>query len=377
MNSREIKLADKCRDFNWIKEQYESGRLYLNGSGFTQSLFDQFRLFVKCTEEVHEGKWDLDITSGSGGVSIRGIIIYFEKFDLINSSGNTTPIEQLFVKVELHVRNSRINVLDLYGGRTKISYAEWCSNYFHSHLSRGYDPDDNSIPYYGSFCRGSGHINEHIAEINADIITRELLIKFLVQIIGVVTYESIEGGPHKLMSDIITSPSSGRRFSVNEHDFNSIYTKIINWYRENETIPNIDFKLENEQYILIENEKLDNFLLNTISLDRTEKKRILCIMDSNGIAYEVGQLPGYTPPPIPSSVYIFQGQRYPMIIGNPPTSVQEDDNGEIIHPEIKRFLKTKIQNDINKNKVRESTIQRYTNKSSDARENIASDQVAV
>jgi len=389
MNTREIlkeiKINDKCRDFKWINEKFEQGNLYLHGSKLTKGAFDKFRLAVKAAQDVHTDNWDLDISVPTGTslenctVDIRGLVIYFKEVTIVNSYKKKHVINDLFVSIDLYRDNSQIKIYNLSGGRTTVSYAEWNSNYFHSHLSGfiGKNGSSDVPPYWSSFCRGSGHINDFIAEINSDGFTSEKFELFLVQLLGMISWESLEGGPYKTISSIKTSPSSGRIYNYSVQRAKWYLNKLIEHHKIDNKTPDINVKYESEKYSISDDEKFDVFINSYISLlTESDKTRVLC-MESDGIYYAYGQLPGYRTPPSIGLKYIFQGQEVPVVIGNPPELEDISKQSYILHPSIKTFIKEQLEYDINIKKIRESTIARYENKDGHAQESARPDTVAV
>lgn len=374
INIKKIKLADKCRDFSWILERFESNQLSLLGDSFNKGSFDKFRMAIKCVQEVYENQWDIDINEVDGKVDITGVIIHFPEVLLKNSRDKQHSMSNLFVKIHLRKDGTNIKVGGLSGGRTSVSYAEYCSNYFHSHLPGSFTNQRSSqSPFYSSFCTGSGHINDFIAEINSETLTRERMIPFLVQIISLVSWESLEGGPHRKISNIRVNSNRGRISNPSQQDSLYLKNKVIDYHKDNEIIPNIDFKLESGQYTIVDNEKFNKFLTETVQLTDTDKRRVICMQDNQGNYYQYGSIPGYELPPNTSNhKYIFQGREIPFEIGSPPDIGDLTNIHYFLHPEVKSFIKQELEYDINIKKVRQSTIDRYSNQTSDATESVAS-----
>lgn len=381
---QDIKKADKCRDFKWILEQQENKKLRLSGEYMTKSLFEKFRLFIKCTQEVYEGLWDLDITLTGPDediVDILGVVIYFPEITLKNSYKKEHTVTDLFVKISLTRRGDEIYIAHLSGGRMSVSYAEYSSNYFHSHLPGSITNNSTgTAPFYSSFCRGSGHINDFIANINSEGISEERLIPFLIQITGLVSWESLEGGPHRRIQQIHISTLSGRRSNPNTNDFKALKDLVIDYHKNNKITPQVDFKLENGQYIIVDNDKFEKFLTETVPLDESLKRRVICMKDSQNDYYQFGSPPGYSPVRSttgPEFKYIFQGKELTFKIGEPPSLGDTTNIKYFLHPEARNFIKQELEYDINIKKIRESTIRRYSNKTGNAKEGVRPDKVAV
>lgn len=378
--TKKIKLEDKCRDFLWVKKKFEEDKLFLSTDRFNKGCFEKFRIIIKCVQEIYENKWDLDIeVMSSGNVKVKGIIILFNRIDLKNSEGAEHLIENLFVKIHLRKDGTDVKLYHLSGGRTKISYAEWCSNYFHSHLPTGYGARGEGSPYFSSFCTGSGHINEFMADLNSEPISQSRLVPFLLQIIGLVSWESLEGGPHRRIRNIRVNSNSGRLSRPNDRDSKFLMDKILEYHRSNEIIPDIEFKLEDNKYKILDNDRFVKFLEESTTLTEEEKARVLCMQNSEGQYYKYGNVPGYTPAPDTSQdvKFIFQGEEIPFIIGPPPEVGDLSNIHYFIHPNIKKFIKKEIEYDINIKKIRKSTIDRYSGQTDNARESTESNKVPL
>ncbi len=381
---KKIKLEDKCRDFNWINSKYQEGKLYLGGNKFTATLFDKFRLLIKCTQEIYEDSWDIDLnirnfnSEEDFSVDIKGIVILFKDIEIKNSNNKSHKIKDLFVKVNLYKDGSNLCINDLHGGRTTISYDEWSSNYFHSHLPGYINRNSNDAPpYWSNFCRGSGHINDFIAEINSEGLTKEKIIPFLIQILGLISWESLEGGPHRTISSIRTRTSSGRILNPSNQVSKGLMDLVIKHHRDNNIVPDIEFKLESGKYTIVDNEKFTKFLTETIEFTDTDKARYFGIEAENGVYYAYGQLPGFPQPPNITRKFIFQGQEIPMVIGNPPNMEELSKKQYVLHPTIRSFIKQEIEYDINIKKIRKSTIDRYSNQNGNATKGIKPNKMAL
>lgn len=397
MNSKErneqkrIKLEDKCRDFNWVKEQFEANKLYISGSKPTKGAFDKFRLAVKTTNEVYENFWDLEINvtelPAGGSVEgfrydVRGIVVRFPEIIIKNSRNRQHTIHELYVMVQFYVDGTSLRISGLAGGRMKQSYAEYTSNYAHSHLPGGINPNDGersgNAPYWRSFCRGSGHINDFIAEINSGGLTMEKFTPFLVQILGLVSWESLEGGPHRRIANISIIGNSGRRSNPSNAESEWHLNNIMSHYRSSNITPPIDFAWESNGYTITDNEKFDKFISESIEIPDNQKHRIICMQDNQGNYYKWGSIPEFNAPRTPSrNTYIFQGQELTYEIEPAPSVGAEDQINYFIHPNIKRDIKARLEYDINIKKIRESTINRYSDKIEDATKSPRPDKVAV
>ena len=379
---KRLKLEGKLRDFSWITRQYEKGRLYIGGNKVnTKKKFEQFRILIRLVNEIYENHWDIDfnisqVDDAKVVVNINGPVIHFPHINIYNRDRRTHNITDLFVRLCLRIGTSNIQMYEIQGGRATFTYAEWTSDYAHSHLP-GRGDTGSVMPYYRRFCTGSGHINDFIAEINSGEVTTENLTRLLVQIMGLVNYESIEGTPHRNMSNISVRTQSGRRFNYNKERSLTWYNRLLNHHRINNLTPNIEFKLENGKYKLKDDNRFDNFLVS-LEMDEQDKAGLLAFIDETGQAYAYGHTPTYQSLDLPRSrSFIFRNVEIPLTINSRPDEQNTSNVVYKIHPSIKQIIKEEIEYDINKKTIRKSTIDRYSNTVSNARACTTPDTVLV
>lgn len=379
MDINKIKLEDKARDFNWINNLFKRENLFINGRNFTEDTFEKFRLLVKSTQEVYEDSWDIEIAkNGESGINIKGIVILFKDIIIKNSKDKEHSIKDLFVKIELDIYNSNLVIRDIYGGRTTLTYAEWNVGYMHSHLPHVDISSGLIPPFWGRFCRGSGHINDFIAEVNSEGgFKEENLTPFLIQILGFVSWESLEGVPYKHFEHIMPRPSSGRVFSFSKTKIDVIKRNILEYYKARKTPPNIDFKLESGVYTIVDNEKLDKYILETIPFSDRDKSYLISMLASDGTHYTFGQLPGFRTPPDNTNKYIFQGQEVSIIIGDPPSLGDMSESNYTLNPQVKEYIKQDLEYVVNTKKIRKSTIDRYSSENGNASKGVKSNKMAL
>ena len=374
-----IKKEDKARNFTWIFNQFQKGRLLLGSNKVTSiDSFNQFREAVKTVQDIYEGYWDLEIevyvtntrkinqyhTHKEIQIKIVGIVLYFPTVLIKNRDNNSHNIKDLFVLIPLDILNNNLYIDGIRGTRMTISYAEYCSHYLHSHLSVYLHGNTDYIPSFTSFCTGSGEINMYQADINSEGFTVNKFIPYLLQILTLVSYESIEGTPYRRMRDIMIKSSSGSVFTVDREFAIRYYNTLIDYYKNTSEILDIEFSFNNGKYEVVDNAKFESFL-TSIAMSDMDKQKVLCMKDETGTYYKFGSDPNYIVPTI-NYTYIFQGKEFSFIVEDIP---EESNNREIryfIHPEIKKVIKKRIEYDINKTVIRESTIKKYSDQSNNA-----------
>ena len=394
---KKIKLQDKMRNFSWVAQQQSKGRLYINGRKVTDNVFNEFRIFVKTTQEIYENSWDIDIetsmeefsTKKSSGktrierklvIQIRGLVLYFPRVTITNIERKSHLIKDIFVRIPFFInQRERLGIERIEGGRTTLSYAEYCSHYYHSHLSIyaiGSISSRSQPPMYSTFCTGSGEINIYQADMNSEGITEARATAYLMQIMTVVGYESIEGTPYRHIRNIMIRDASGRRSNPNKNVADNLYRRTLAHCKDNNIVPCLEFAIENNKYIVKDNSKFDEFLLATVT-DEDAKRNILCMIDETGAYYQYGSTPTREQPPTVTNKYIFQGREIQFTVEDIPDEIDDSNIEYFIHPFIKTYIKNQIEYDINKKSIRKSTIDRYSNQSSNARKSVQPNKVSV
>lgn len=394
---KKIKLQDKMRNFSWVAQHQSKGRLYIKGRKVTDNVFNEFRTFVKTTQEIYENSWDIDIetsmeefsTEKSSGktrierklvIQIRGLVLYFPRVTITNRERKSHLIKDIFVRISFFInQRESLGIESIEGGRTTLSYAEYCSHYYHSHLSInaiGSISSGSQPPMYGTFCTGSGEINIYQADMNSEGITEARATAYLMQIMTLVGYESIEGTPYRRIKNIMIRDASGRRSNPNRNVADNLYRRTLAHCKDNNIVPCLEFAIENNKYIVKDNSKFDEFLLATVT-DEDAKRNILCMIDETGAYYQYGLTPTREQPPTVTNKYIFQGREIQFTVEDIPGEIDDSNIEYFIHPFIKTYIKNQIEYDINKKSIRKSTIDRYSNQSSNAKKSVQPNKVSV
>lgn len=384
-----IKKKDLARNFAWINTQQAKGRLTLGGVKMSPTVFEIFRRAVKNTNEIYEDTWDFEYsvtireevikgkTKRVIKVDIQSILIHFPVINITNTQKHKHQIVDLFVRTIFQVRdNGQLMIRDTQGTRMQVSYAEYSSNYFHSHLNASMTQPGNRLSW-GSFCTGSGEINAAIAEVNGDGFRDEDYIKYLLYLTTLVSWESIEGTPYRSIKNIFPRFQNARQFSSQPRDAINLYQSIVKKHKEDEKVPDLNFILETGRFRLKDDESFDKFLMYVPFNDR-QKQQYFCRKDESGTYWQYGSSMRYQ---LPTGTYRpilwFRGQHLTFTI----TGIEQEKKGDepewSLHPDMKKTIKEEIEYEINRKTIRQSTINRYTNKAGDARESVESDKVLV
>ena len=382
---KQIALSGNIRDAAWFTQQYQKGRIKLldNSNPISSSIFEQFKTAIRVINDIYDNSWDIafEVKKGLNNkifLEIKGIYILFPEINITNRDRARHTIKDLLVLIQLYnPNNTALKIHSLKGGRLTLSYAEYQSDYFHSHLpifkssiSIGMD-----LPYLSNFCVGSGEINIYQSNINGDGFSEERFIRYAMQIMSLVSYESIEGTPYRYIRLISARPRIGHYYNADNSRKLRFKNKVISYYKQEDKIPVIDIHIDStNSYYISDNETFKNFIYS-IPFNDEDKNWFFCSLGDNNIYYSYGQTPGYAIPPSVQSTFIFRNVEKRMVIEPAPEGVNTVNY--VVHPNLVKYLKEEIEYGLNKDKIRKSTIDRYTSESSHATESVQSNPVLV
>ena len=382
---KQIALSGNIRNAAWFTQQYQKGRIKLlnNSESISSIVFEQFKTAIRVINDIYDNSWDIAFEvkkdlNNKIFLEIKGIYILFPEINITNRDGANHIIKDLLVLIQFYnYNNTSLRINSLKGGRLTLSYAEYQSDYFHSHLPifKNSISTTMDLPYLSNFCTGSGEINIYQSNINGDGFNEERFIRYVMQIMSLVSYESIEGTPYRYIRSISVRPHSGSYYNVENRRKERFKNKVISYYKQEDKIPVIDIHIDStNSYYISDNETFKNFIYS-IPFNDEDKNWFFCSLGDNNIYYSYGQTPGYAIPPSVQSTFIFRNVEKRMVIESAPEGVNTVNY--IVHPNLIKYLKEEIEYELNKGKIRKSTIDRYSVKLSDATESIQSDPVLV
>ena len=382
---KQIALSGNIRNAAWFTQQYQKGRIKLlnNSESISSIVFEQFKTAIRVINDIYDNSWDIAFEvrkdfNNKIFLEIKGIYILFPEINITNRDGANHIIKDLLVLIQFYnYNNTSLRINSLKGGRLTLSYAEYQSDYFHSHLPilKSSISTTMDLPYLSNFCTGSGEINIYQSNINGDGFNEERFIRYVMQIMSLVSYESIEGTPYRYIRSISVRPHSGHYYNVENRRKERFKTRVIGYYKQEDKIPVIDIHIDStNSYYISDNETFKNFIYS-IPFNDEDKNWFFCSLGDNNIYYSYGQTPGYAIPPSVQSTFIFRNVEKRMVIESAPEGVNTVNY--VVHPNLIKYLKEEIEYELNKGKIRKSTIDRYSVKLSDATESIQSDPVPV
>jgi hypothetical protein len=172
-------------------------------------------------EEMHPGDWDFarlvaDEFKNSDAAKYR-LTIHFPEIEITNSEGEEHKITDLYVS--MFFDESMAHCSDWHGARGSLSFAEYCAEYRHSHLS-------GLTSGYSHFCLGEGTTVDIVNGLLADRWNPDLLMRALLLMHTYVRWESLEGGPYCEMSSIASNSNESISFP-SEVDKRTVVTELL------------------------------------------------------------------------------------------------------------------------------------------------------
>lgn len=416
MNLEKIKdyflKAGVSTNFSWFLDKFERGKLCFFDKT-TNDVYDvyedydkfyildktkeedvetfvNFRSMIKALNNFYPNRWDIDIefiydnfssTSDNDKivVLVKGIIIYYPNITISNEKNRQHNIKDLFVnlKFELNKKNKKVNIIGIFGRRATLTYEEVCSNYAHSHLNPSverYFETSNKNFFRNTitrFCTGSGEINILLADYNCNDFNEDRFNLILVQLMTLVSWESIEGTPYRYINNIKIRLNSSTPTQIK---LNNSYSNIIKYIRDNfsnnRLLPeDLKFIIKNSKVELDEN-TFNKFILRLSDCNSIVKNNFICF-ESDGKYYmhnsvkpsEIKYYKHTEQNPI-----IFRGQDFPFTIIYPEEIKEEEIEKSLIlfKPAVLK-LKKEIEDEINE-KITRNNIIRYKSKGDSTRE---------
>lgn len=192
----------------------------------------QLDFLITHLNELYGDQWDFYLNFDSAtNKFILQCVIRYKEIEISNSKDQKHTIKDLFVFVDIAITTDyQLHFRDIKGGRTTLSYPEWCSGYRHSHLNTDRFPiGEISFLYLTNFCLGAGTDLDSISSLYYTSLeyqfTSEYIYSFFFALDDAVSWESVEGGPYIFISSISTDitkiDSSSVVYNLNSFRYNS------------------------------------------------------------------------------------------------------------------------------------------------------------
>lgn len=309
---------------------------------------------------VHEDLWDIQFDwqlRRTPDVPVMGfytykfnIIIRFPEFEISNSIGLRTKIQDLFVAIPVEILEDSLRFGNIEGGRTTFTPSEF-NKYIHSHISA-------SVPcQYERFCTGTGEINNLVAMLNGMTNTDfdlDLFSLYLMHLNTFVSWESLEGTPYKYISQLLES-TGGVKPIENTHL--SYYQDILIQHLKDEEHyrRNITWRISDGKYEIIDNYQLEKVLITLLKDVATyyTEDSLFCLKNNKGEYIIQRSLMNMSS--IDNSKYlVFRGEKFYQKIVDDFEPLHDPEL--YVNPSIKNYFKKQLENAANSKAITKSYL---------------------
>lgn len=286
------------------------------------------------------------------------IVIYFPEVIVTNSNKESLVIKDLFVRVGIN-ESGQLDY-NLEGIRSTYSIPEMISGYIHSHL-RSIKWSEDSYKFnriaYRSFCLGASDLITFANLYNSSNNIADFE-SYLFMLNTVVSWESLQGGPHIKLSNTISK--SKEVPDPSELDCRRAVRALI--YNIRSYHCNIDWVFRNNRYYIVDNEKFEDLLRTPYQLSNPGSPTT--VYKDNLGKYFVPS-PSFLETKIKPGVLDFvpfKGQKFVLKVEGELKLV--NNHKWYVNPKIKQYVKLELETALNKAEVKKSTIE-WFNKISD------------
>jgi acetone carboxylase gamma subunit len=301
-------------------------------------------------------------------------VIHFPKIVISNSEEMKHTIHDLYIKLQSIQAYNGVGITfdDFKGKRMTVTDEEVLSKYQHSHLpsrpyteikktreaskfsSYGQTGDSNAVFTYRNFCKGSSEINQILSMLSSRY-DSNIFKMFLLQLDLYVQWESIEGRPHIYMKYVSGRAEINHPSSYKQQEF---YDYLPLWEM------NINFKVENGEIKVIDNNKFEDFLKykgDVSGVYPVDIRNTLCIKDEKGNYYSRRSLPTEFPDALLDPVeelntisWYFKGEliEFKVIYQSEEERALNAEKPFFIHKDLKEYAKSRIEQTIKTQRFR-------------------------
>lgn len=180
---------------------------------------EKFKHFVSSPDEIFAiakeafGEEHVDMNKVSE--TDFALIVLFPELRISNSRRQSLIIRDLYVKIDIEIvaagsPGDRVSNITLSGRRGMLSQEEYQSNYGHSHFS------GNGMDRWSEFCLGTSDFAMIINTMKYSITQEDWDLLFL-SLENYVSWESLEGGPYRNLSNVSIREQSVSTSSFRDH----------------------------------------------------------------------------------------------------------------------------------------------------------------
>ena len=301
-------------------------------------------------------------------------ILHFKEFTITNTARHTHIIRDLYVSIDITFDfvTKKFKLENISGTRMTATSDEIDSGYLQSHLGSSYSIDHfSSFPYHHStdkciwksFCLGNGEILDLLVELqnNFDCDIFQLLL-FHIQ--TMVKWESTEGNPFIAMNRVAA------RRSLIPVDYNTCvryYENMLKpamqaWEPKKEV--KIVYDETSGSFLIADDNQLEEFVKFSNNISDYNNicnvtGSVACVKDSSNNTCSFSTATSSRSVRVTTdhlnNKLVFRKQLVPFVIH------RQDSNTEnlqfFLHPQIKNYVKSKLQQDLTEKIFRYSAIE--------------------
>lgn len=342
---------------------------YVNAYGSEDSIRENTTRYNNYISDVYPGAYRdtrYNVVTGVCKTPSIYLVIHWPEFTISNSKKQSLQIKDLFLRVSILPDGSIADKVE--GTRITFTPAEYSVGYLHSHLptrALRHAKTTNKLNF-NNFCTGSGEILEFLAYYNSDK-TEGNLSSYLLMLDSMVKWESIDGGPHCLMENVIIKNCAIPPVTPKQcHSI--LYYLTRHFWRYEGDEPPIDWIFHQGKYCIVDNDKFEQMfqpqLLQIKSLpDDVKRDEVVMYKDDAGNYYTPSRI---EPDAIICDEYLpFKGQSLKLNIEGEINFTGE--RTPYVNPIIKQYVKQHLEHTANKIEIRNSCAQRLSELSSNRR----------
>ena len=387
--------------YEYLKEKSKKNRLFYSDRperNISIGYLEKLEPIIKSLNEIYGDNWDFlfyyGLVNGKIKVFFRGFITRFPQVTIENKDNKKYDgIKDLFVLYEMSANNGIPYCLNIQGGRTTMTFAEYYS-YGHSHYDNiphtnycGFKDLALSSVYFSNFCLGTSNLSTMILETNEpENNNEEFWTNFFVQMFTIVYYESLSGMPYHKFSKIrlpTTSNNYSRAsfdYAISDDDFLKYLFKDyksknvhIDLSLENDKLK-VDFDEEFEKYAVdVLDEELDNYRKYYLCYKLEDNNYELHVNNTFNVSFK-NYLPDSSIDIIP---LVYKQKEFPLVITDIPKDNDTVTPKLVLMKETKEYIKkclTRRLEKIQKNEAFESV---YKNKINSYKRGLQRDNIPL
>lgn len=387
--------------YEYLKEKSKKNRLFYSDRperNISIGYLEKLEPIIKSLNEIYGDNWDFlfyyGLVNGKIKVFFRGFITRFPQVTIENKDNKKYDgIKDLFVLYGMSANNGIPYCLNIQGGRTTMTFAEYYS-YGHSHYDNiphtnycGFKDLALSSVYFSNFCLGTSNLSTMILETNEpENNNEEFWTNFFVQMFTIVYYESLSGMPYHKFSKIrlpTTSNNYSRAsfdYAISDDDFLKYLFKDyksknvhIDLSLENDKLK-VDFDEEFEKYAVdVLDEELDNYRKYYLCYKLEDNNYELHVNNTFNVSFK-NYLPDSSIDIIP---LVYKQKEFPLVITDIPKDNDTVTPKLVLMKETKEYIKrclTRRLEKIQKNEAFESV---YKNKINSYKRGLQRDNIPL